>query len=71
MSRRIPLPSANDLTPGQHQGWNCVWCDRKLWVGAVSAGRAKGMTGKVPYSIEVYACPLCGVSPRSGRAPQA
>lgn len=67
MSRPIPLPSANDLTAGQHQGWNCCWCGKKLWVGAVSAGRAKGTTGKVPYSIEVYACPDCGVSPRAGR----
>lgn len=53
------LPSIHDLTRAQTDGRACVWCGRALWVGAKSAGRAKGMLGKVPWDIEVYACPSC------------
>lgn len=53
------LPSADDLTYRQHQGWACVWCEASLWTthGGVSAGRAYGADGS---SIEVYQCPGAG-----------
>ncbi|MBU5946826.1 hypothetical protein ACPCAJ_02290 [Streptomyces griseoincarnatus] len=54
-----PLPSADDLTGPQYQGWACVWCGASLWTerGGVSAGRARASDGS---SIEVYACPGAG-----------
>ncbi|MFJ9961361.1 hypothetical protein [Streptomyces avermitilis] len=61
-ARRRRLPSANSLTRAQFDGHACVWCGEKLWRGAQSAGRARGMTGKIPYDIEVYACPQCSPS---------
>ncbi|MFD6324176.1 hypothetical protein ACFWOL_15200 [Streptomyces sp. NPDC058442] len=59
MTSHPQLPSADDLTYAQHQGWACVWCGASLYTdrGGVSAGRAQGAHG---FSIEVYACPgLC------------
>ncbi|MFF9205159.1 hypothetical protein ACF1AE_25725 [Streptomyces sp. NPDC014986] len=53
------LPSADELTGPQRQGWACVWCAASLCTarGGVSAGRAQGAGG---YSIEVYQCPGAG-----------
>lgn len=50
------LPSADELTRPQHQGWACVWCGASLWTaqGGVSVGRAQVTDGT---SIEVYTCP--------------
>ncbi|MFF3928547.1 hypothetical protein [Streptomyces hirsutus] len=68
MTGRPCLPSADDLTYPQHQGWACVWCGASLRTerGGVSAGRARGAHG---FSIEVYACPAClSIPPLLARA---
>lgn len=74
-----PLPSADDLTYAQYQGWACVWCCASLWTarGGVPVGRARSEDGS---SIEVYACPGCAapdlppapaaVRAAGGRVPQ-
>ena len=61
------LPPANALTRAQHDGHACVWCGKKLWHGAISAGIARGKVGAVVLDIEVYACPGCAplTSPNS------
>ncbi|WPP30055.1 hypothetical protein [Streptomyces sp. CL7] len=64
-----PIPSLDDLTRPQMQGWACIWCGASLHTaqGGMSIGRAVDSTG---YSVEVYACPIpygCGPF-RSGPA---
>ncbi|WP_254878590.1 hypothetical protein [Streptomyces sp. NA04227] len=61
MTARLKLPSADDLTYAQHQGWACCLCGKSLWtkVGGVSVGRARGGVGAHSFDIEVYACPDC------------
>jgi len=53
------LPPASSLTRAQHDGHACVWCGKKLWQGATSAGIARGRSGAHVLDIEVYACPDC------------
>ena len=67
MTRR-PLPSAPSLTYAQHQGWACVWCGKRLWRGAVSAGIARGRVGAVVLDVEVYACPRCAEPPETNQS---
>lgn len=64
------LPTADELTYAQHQGWACVCCGKSLWTaaGGVSVGRSQGANG---FSIEVYACLECteGGDREAGRTP--
>ncbi|MFD7711246.1 hypothetical protein [Streptomyces sp. NPDC059786] len=62
MKTRPILPPVTELTKRQHDGWACVWCYAPLRHGAVSAGRAEGLIGSTPYSVEVYACPACAAA---------
>lgn len=57
------LPSVHTLTKAQHDGWACVWCSERLWIGAVSAGIARGQSGAHVLDVEVYACPDCAKTP--------
>lgn len=58
------LPDAAELTWAQHQGFACVWCQRRLTTGAVSAGVARGRIGAHVLDIEVYEGPCCRRPPK-------
>lgn len=61
-------PRVDDLTRAQYSGWNCCWCNVRLWHGARSAGRATGYSGVHDLSVEVYECGArCPKRPTSSR----
>ncbi|MFB7867008.1 hypothetical protein [Streptomyces sp. NPDC056069] len=53
------LPRYEDLTHGQHMGWNCVWCDKRITSGGRDAGRVGAEYGAHQVSVPVYAGPCC------------
>lgn len=65
------LPSTSDLSYWQYKGWDCVWCGKRLTVGAVSAGIARGSSGAHVFDTKVWACPDCALTatPSTGDAP--
>lgn len=52
-----PIPPIEELAPGVDRGWNCVWCGKRLDVGAVVAGWSRGRSGAHVLDCEVWACP--------------
>lgn len=57
MNAPASLPPVEQLSYGQYNGLNCVWCGVKLTTGAVPAGIAQGQSGAHILDTEVYACP--------------
>ncbi|MFC8201265.1 hypothetical protein ACFUTV_38595 [Streptomyces sp. NPDC057298] len=65
MTWRPKPPPATQLTYAQYSGWDCCWCGKRMWRGAVSAGISRGSQGACVLDIEVYACgPRCPQRPR-------
>ena len=50
-------PPATELGYEAYSGRACVWCGKRLWRGAVSAGISRGKVGAVVLDNEVFACP--------------
>lgn len=52
-----PLPAPGRLTWAQAQGRACVWCEKPLTAGAVSAGAVRDRQGAHVLDTEVWAYP--------------
>ncbi|MDX2639927.1 hypothetical protein [Streptomyces stelliscabiei] len=53
------IPTVWQLTRGQRDAENCVWCGRLLDDSAVRVGLAVGYWGAHNRSVGVYSCPDC------------